>query len=83
MPKLLPTEQVAHKEEAAADRKRLLTRREVAEEYGLSHRWLEVAACRGEGPPMVRITPRMIRYRVSDVENWIASLVVLGNSRGK
>ncbi len=65
------------------DRRRLLTRGEVAETFGLSHRWLEVAACRGEGPPMVRITARMIRYRASDVEAWISSRVVPGNGEGQ
>lgn len=61
---------------------RLLTRKEVADLFGLSKRWLEVAAYRGVGPPMVRITPRMVRYRACDVEAWIEAHVDCGNGGG-
>lgn len=54
---------------------RLLTRSEVADVFGVSNRWLELAACRGEGPPMVRISAKMVPYRFTDVEEWIASRV--------
>ena len=52
-----------------------MTRDEVSQVFGLSKRWLEVAACRGDGPPIVRISSRMVRYRFRDVEAWIASQV--------
>lgn len=39
---------------------------------GLTRRWLELAAHRGEGPPMIRISRRMVRYRRSAWRRWIA-----------
>lgn len=63
---------------ASDTRFRLLTRDEVEDLFGLSKRWLEVAATRGEGPPIVRISPRMVRYRVSDIEAWIEGCVDRG-----
>ena len=57
------------------DPRRLLTRSEVSEIFGLSHRWLEVSASRGDGPPMVRLSSRMVRYRLRDVEAWISAHV--------
>lgn len=54
----------------------LASRQEVEDEYGLSVRWLELAAHRGEGPPMVKISRRMVRYRRPDVEAWLAERVI-------
>lgn len=51
---------------------RLLSRDDVAERFGLSRRWLELAAHKGEGPPMHKISRRMVRYKPSDVEAWLA-----------
>ncbi len=59
--------QVPHEEE------RLLTRREVEDRFGLSVRYLEVSAVRGDGPPMIRISRRMVRYRASDIEAWLSA----------
>ena len=53
-----------------SDTDRLLNRREVEERFGIPKRFLELAACRGEGPRIVRIG-RLVRYRVSDVRTWI------------
>ncbi len=63
----------------ASNDSRLLTRDEVEETFGLSKRWLEVAAARGEGPPLVRISRRMVRYRVSDIERWIETCIDRGS----
>lgn len=49
---------------------RLLTRQEVADRFGITKRYLEIAAMRGEGPPMVKIG-RLVRYRVADINQWI------------
>jgi predicted DNA-binding transcriptional regulator AlpA len=49
---------------------RLLTRAEVEVNFGLSRRFLEVSAVRGDGPPMVKIG-RSVRYRVDDLRSWI------------
>lgn len=51
----------------------LLSRDQVAARYGLSKRFLEICAWRGDGPPMVRISRRMVRYRAADIEDWIAA----------
>ncbi len=58
----------------------LLTRDEVANYFGLSRRWLEIAATRGRGPPIVRISPRMVRYRIADILDWIESRVDRGDA---
>ncbi|MGG7644482.1 helix-turn-helix transcriptional regulator [Rhodovulum sp. YNF3179] len=49
---------------------RLLSRSEVQAYFGLKKRFLEVAASRGDGPPMLRIG-RSVRYRVGDLRDWI------------
>ena len=59
---------------------RLLSRLEVEQTYGVPARWLELAAMRGDGPPMVRISRRMIRYRAADVEAWIEARTVASTS---
>ena len=59
---------------------RLLTRDEVAQVFGLPKRWLEIAACQGTGPPIVRITRKMVRYRFRDVEAWIEAHVDFGDT---
>ena len=56
-----------------AARKRLLSRDDIEAEYGITRRWLELAAHRGDGPPMTKITPRMVRYDRAALEAWIAS----------
>lgn len=49
---------------------RLLTRSEVQTTFGLSQRFLEVAAVKGGGPPMTKIG-RKVSYRVSDLRSWL------------
>lgn len=55
-------------EQLAQDR--LLSRAEVETHFGLTRRFLEIAAVRGDGPMMVKIG-RSVRYRVADVRAWI------------
>ena len=55
-----------------SDDERLLTRDEVADRFGLSKRFLETAARRGDGPPFVRIG-RLVRYEPGAVRAWIAT----------
>lgn len=52
------------------DDERLLTRAEVEERFGLTKRFLEISAYRGDGPPMVRLG-RSVRYRPADIRTWI------------
>lgn len=49
---------------------RLLTRSEVQQRFGITQRFLELSAMRGDGPPMVKLG-RCVRYRVKDIREWI------------
>lgn len=60
---------------------RLLTRHEVQESFGISARFLEVSAVRGDGPPMIRIG-RSVRYRVGDLRTWIDAQRVCSAAEG-
>lgn len=60
--------------------RRLLTRDDIQTEYGLSRRWLELAATRGDGPPMRRISARMVRYERGELEAWLAARTVTSTS---
>ena len=59
---------------------RLLSRTEVEESFGLSRRYLEVSAVRGDGPPMIKIN-RSVRYRVNDLREWIDARKVTSTSQ--
>ena len=50
---------------------RLLTRPEVEHHFGISKRWLEIAAVKGSGPPFAKIGTRC-KYCVADLRVWIA-----------
>lgn len=58
----------------------LLSRAEVEVNFGLSRRFLEVAAVRGDGPPFIKIG-RSVRYRVSDLRDWIEARRVTSTSQ--
>ena len=57
----------------ATNPKRLLSRDDIEAEYGITRRWLELAAHRGDGPPMHKITRRMVRYDRAEFEAWLAA----------
>lgn len=59
---------------------RLLSRTEVEMSFGLSRRYLEVSAVRGDGPPMIRIG-RSVKYRVNDLRDWIEARRVSSTSQ--
>lgn len=50
-----------------------LSRDQVESEYGISKRFLELAAVKGGGPIMTKISARMVRYRRADIEEWLTS----------
>jgi predicted DNA-binding transcriptional regulator AlpA len=50
----------------------LLTTREVSDWIGNSTQWLEIGRSRGYGPPFIRVSQRVIRYRRSDVLKWLS-----------
>jgi len=58
---------------------RLLTQREAATLLRLSQRTLERLRVTGAGPRYVK-AGRLVRYRETDLENWIASRVVASTS---
>lgn len=58
----------------------LLSREQIQREYGLSRRWLELAALSGDGPPMIRISRRMVRYQRQALEDWFAARTVCSTS---
>jgi predicted DNA-binding transcriptional regulator AlpA len=58
---------------------RLLTRAEMVDLLGFGRRFLDIAATRGDGPPMVRIG-RSVFYRCGDVRAWIAARRVTSTS---
>ena len=56
--------------------RQLLSRDQIEAEYGLTRRWLELAAHQGQGPPMLRLSRRMVRYRRADFEAWLAAHII-------
>ena len=59
---------------------RLLTRDEVEALFGITRRYLEVSAVRGDGPPMIRVESRMVRYRIADLREWLDARRVTSTS---
>ena len=51
----------------------LLTTREVAKWLGIGELWVELGRTRNYGPKFLRLGPRLIRYRRSDVLAWLDS----------
>lgn len=55
----------------------LLDQRQAAARLGLpSARTLEAWRRRGYGPPFLPLSPRLVRYRASDLDQWLAARVV-------
>ena len=65
---------------AGQRRQALLSRDDIEREYNLTRRWLELAALSGDGPPMVRLSRRMIRYQRGAFEDWLATRTVRSTS---
>jgi len=61
----------------------MLTVHEAADYLRLSTRPLERLRCSGFGPKFVKCGDRAIRYRQSDLEEWIASRVVRSTSEAE
>jgi predicted DNA-binding transcriptional regulator AlpA len=55
----------------AGDPDELLDTEEVAAWLHVSMQWLEIARHHGYGPPFTKLSPRMIRYKRSDVLAWL------------
>jgi hypothetical protein len=52
-----------------------LSTQQLADLLGITRDALEQLRRRGSGPPFVRVSPRMIRYRRVDVEAFFAARV--------
>lgn len=53
--------------------RKLLTRRQAAERLGVSKATLDTWSCKRIGPPIIRLTPAILRYDEAELERWIAS----------
>lgn len=47
-----------------------LRRKQAAEYLAISQSWLRELERKGEGPPAIRISDRIVRYRVGDLDQW-------------
>ena len=75
------TSKTALPQEGESSRRELLSRNDIEREYKQpSRRWLELSALRGDGPPMVRLSRRMVRYQRGAFEDWLASRTVSSTS---
>ena len=45
---------------------------QTAKILGVSKQFLEVARCKGEGPPFLKLGKRVV-YRITDVDEWAAA----------
>jgi predicted DNA-binding transcriptional regulator AlpA len=59
-------------DDAVHEPERLLTPIQAADFLSLTPRWLELKRYHGDGPPFVRVSARCIRYRLSDIEDWVS-----------
>ena len=71
---------ISEREAERRRRQSLLSRDDIEREYGLSRRWLELAALRGDGPAMTKISRRMVRYNCGKFEDWLAARTVKSTS---
>jgi predicted DNA-binding transcriptional regulator AlpA len=52
---------------------RIRSRKQVAEQLGISTRTLDRLQERGELPPRVKISNRLVGYRASEIERYLQS----------
>jgi predicted DNA-binding transcriptional regulator AlpA len=51
----------------------LLTTRELALWLGTTEQWCESGRLKGFGPPFVKLSSKLVRYRRSDILQWLRS----------
>ena len=61
---------------------RLLRRREVEEITGMGHSSIYRVMRKGKFPRRVRIGPKAVRWRTSEITAWLKSLPVVGDEFG-
>lgn len=57
-----------------------LRRKQAAAYLNVSPEFLEKAACRGDGPPMVKLSARLVVYDRADLDAWVAAHRVTSTS---
>jgi predicted DNA-binding transcriptional regulator AlpA len=62
---------IAERIAEGGDQDELLSTKQTATLLGVSQQWLEIGRTRGYGVPFVRLSPRRVRYRRSDVIAWL------------
>ena len=67
---------------ASLDSSTLLDTRAAAQLLGVKPRWLELDRFGPKRVPFIRLSPRTIRYRRSDLEAFLASHLVPGLAGG-
>ena len=53
----------------------LLDTKTVARWLGVSPQWLEIGRGKGWGPPFVKLSKNMVRYRREDVVRWLVERI--------
>jgi phage terminase Nu1 subunit (DNA packaging protein) len=53
------------------ERAKLVGQAELAKLLDISERTLEGWRRRGDGPPFIRLGPKLARYRLDDVKRWL------------
>ncbi len=49
-----------------------IRRKQAADYLAVSQSWLEKAAVTGNGPPFLRLSPRLVVYDLDDLDVWAA-----------
>jgi predicted DNA-binding transcriptional regulator AlpA len=65
----------------ATPRGRLLSEREVEEEFAIKMKYLQKLRLFGRGPRYFKFSGRMVRYSRADIELWIESHAQGGGAR--
>lgn len=61
----------------------ILTRQALAQRLGISEEALAQMATRGTGPRYVKLSGRLVRYRMSDVNAWLEANLVTSTKATK
>jgi hypothetical protein len=51
----------------------LLSSRQLALWLGVTEQWVEAGRLKGYGPPFVKLSSKLIRYRRDDILKWLRS----------
>jgi hypothetical protein len=87
-PVVLPSAQVApqattptpSRDPVTTSPQRRMRRRQAAAYLGVSPGFLEKHACRGTGPPYLRISSRLVLYERDELDRWAAARRVRSTS---